>query len=141
VGRNGIRTVKLHCSHHALIIPALSKLLLKRLPREDIDALRGVRGVREPSPRIARFCSIVGVSRGVRGIRESLGSESSERCAERRSSSASISIRRTSSSTAPSSSGDLCLPLLLGAFVGDARNFFLGGWDGPATALMLLEGG
>jgi hypothetical protein len=115
--------------------------LLNRLPREAIDALRGVRGVLEPSLRIARFCSILGVSRGASGRRESpLGRESSERCAARRRASVSISIRRTSSSTTPSSSGDLCFPLLLGAFAGAARNFLLGGWDGPATALLLSGG-
>ena len=129
-------------SYNALMIPALSKLLLKRLPREVIDALRGVRGVREPSPRIARFCSIWGVSRGASGRRESpSGIASRERIAERRRASASNSIRRTSSSTAPSSSGDLCLPLLLDAFARSARNFLFGGCDGPATALLLSEDG
>ncbi len=124
------------------MIPALSKLLLNRLPRADIDTLRGVRGVRDSSPRIARFFSILGVSRGASGRRESpLVCDSCEWCAARRSASASISIRRTSSSTAPSSSGDLCLLLLLGDFVGAARNFLLGGWDGPATALVVSEGG
>jgi hypothetical protein len=124
---------------YTLITPALSKLLLKRLPREDIDALRGVR---ELSPRIARFCSILGVSRGGSGRRESpLGSESRERCAARRRASASISISRTSSSTIPSSSGGLCLALLLDAFAGAARNFLFGGCDGPASVLLLSEEG
>ena len=51
------------------------------------------------------------------------------------STSASISIHRTSFSTTPSSSGNLCLLLLLGDFVGAVRNILLGRWDGPATAL------
>ena len=123
------------------MIPVLSKLLLKRLPRDDIDALRGVRGVCEPSPRITRFCSIFGVSRGASGRKESLVYvESCEWLAARRSSSVSISMRRTSSSTAPSSSGDLCLLLLLGALAGAVRSFLLGGCDGPATALVVSGG-
>ena len=124
------------------MIPVLSKLLLNRFPREDIDALRGVPGVREPSPRIARFCSIFGVSRGASGRRENpLESSSRDRCAARRRASASTSIRRTSSSTALSSSGGLCFPLVLGAIADAARNFLLGGWDGPAMALPLSTDG
>jgi hypothetical protein len=50
------------------IMPALSKLLLKRLLHEDIDARRGVR---EPSPRIALIARslgsrVVGVEAGCR---------------------------------------------------------------------------
>ena len=124
------------------MIPVLSKLLLKRLPRDDIDALRGVRGVSEPSLRIARFCSIFGVSRGASGRKESLVySASCEWVAARRSSSVSISMSRTSSSTAPSSSGDLCLDLLLGALADAARSFLLGGCEGPATALVVSSDG
>jgi len=124
------------------MIPVLSKLLLKRLPRDDIDALRGVRGVCEPSPRITRFCSIFGVSRGASGRNASLiYSGSCEWLAARRSSSVSISMRRTSSSTTPSSSGDLCLFLLLGALLGAARSFLLGGCDGPAIALVVSRDG
>jgi hypothetical protein len=97
--------------------------------------------VREPSPRIARFCSILGVSRGASGRSVSLpGSGSLEWCAARRSASVSISMRRTSSSTTPSSSGDLCFPLLTGTFVGASRNFLFGGCDGPASALPLEDG-
>jgi hypothetical protein len=124
------------------MIPVLSKLLLSRFPREDIDALRGVPGVREPSPRIVLFCSILGVSRGASGRSESpLECSSRDRCAARRRASASISMRRTSSSTALSSSGGLCFPLPLGAIADAARNFLLGGWDGPAMALALSTDG
>jgi hypothetical protein len=117
--------------------PVLSKLLLKRLPREGIDARRGVW---ETSPRIARFCSILGVSRGASGRRVSLlGRGSREWWAARRRASVSISIRRTFSSTAPSSSGDLCVPLLICAFVGISRSLLIGGCDGPTSALLPLE--
>jgi hypothetical protein len=46
--------------------PTLSKLLLKCLPVEGIDALRGMRGIREPSSRIVQFSSTISVSRGTR---------------------------------------------------------------------------
>jgi hypothetical protein len=37
-----------------------------------------------------------------------------------------------------SSSGYLCLPRLLGAVAGATQDFLLGGWDEPATVILLL---
>jgi hypothetical protein len=99
------------------MIPARSKLLLKHLPWADNNTLWGIRSVRNSSLRIAQFFSILGVSRGASGRRESpLGNESYEWREAHRSSveACQLPCAIHPLQGALSSSGDLCLLLLLG---------------------------